>query len=62
MVKLVIVAVISAALAIGSEHLADHIDKGNVQASETITVDDSIPVNLPTRSIQAPALDKSDAN
>jgi hypothetical protein len=62
MVKLVIVSVLSAALAIGSEHLADHIDKGNVQQSEALLPQDSIPVNLPTRSVEQPIIDTSDAN
>jgi hypothetical protein len=63
MVKLIIASVLSAALAIGSEHyLNQQLDKSNANLADTIATSDSIPVNLPTRSIIAPAIEAPDEN
>jgi ferredoxin len=56
MIKTAIIIVLSAATAIGGEHTVDYIDKDNVKKAEAICPQNSIQVDLPTRSITAPAI------
>ena len=61
MFKLIIASVLSGVLAIGGTH---SIDEHNVKRSETIVTcaQDSIPVNLESRSVEQPILAAPDAN